>query len=139
MNKKSITILFLNGLLLQPVIADTIQCTAYDAENKQWVVSSNYQLTSINRAFDICKKQSKVPASCKISKEDCEVFIDGMSTRPMWRCMALDQAAVSWFSNIYTHRDDAALAAKAYCRERSTLPETCYIHIFTCRNLNARD
>lgn len=115
------------------------RCTAFDAENKEWTINSNYQLTSVNRAFEACKKQSNLPKSCKAAKETCEVFINGVSTRPMWRCTALDREAAVWLSNVYSQRDDAALAAKAYCQEGSAVPETCYINTVTCRNLNSRE
>ncbi|KTD08266.1 hypothetical protein [Legionella jamestowniensis] len=123
------------------VVLDTSywKCTAYDAENRSWVGHSDYQITSINRAFDACKKQSRVPATCKTSKEDCEAIVNGMTTRPMWRCLALDLAAVPWFSNIYENATDAAMAAKSFCQANSALPETCYVYLFTCRNLNVRN
>lgn len=112
------------------------RCTAQDAENKEWLAISNYEISAINKAFDDCKKQSKTPSSCKTAKEACEAFINGISTRPMWRCVALDQKAKTWPSNIYIHRDDAALAAKAYCQQNSVYPDTCYINLITCKNLN---
>lgn len=114
------------------------RCSAYDAQNKEWVGQSDYQLTSLNRAYEACKKQSQVPATCKTSKEDCDSIVDGISTRSMWRCVALDLAANAWPSNIYDQAGDAAFAAKAYCQANSSLPETCYVYLFTCRNLNPR-
>ncbi len=59
-----------------------------------------------------------------------------MSTTPMWICTALDFTAEPWQSNLYPHRDDAALAAKDYCKQNSNVPDTCYINMVTCRNLN---
>lgn len=52
----------------------------------------------------------------------------------MWRCTAIDITAQPWESNFYSNRDDAALAAQAYCKENSTLPATCYINMVTCAN-----
>ena len=115
------------------------QCASFDAENKEWKVKSSYELAAINKALDACKKQSKIPNSCKTARESCEVFTNGYSTRPMWRCKALDQMAKAWPSNVYSHRDDAAIAAKAYCQQGSSFPDTCYTNLMTCKNLNARN
>ncbi len=115
------------------------KCTVSDAENRQWPGQADYQVSAINRALENCKRESKVPKTCKAAKEACEMIVNGVTTRPMWRCLALDQAAVPWFSNIYDHGDDAAMAAKAYCQANSTLPETCYVYLFNCRNLNIRN
>ena len=114
------------------------RCTAFDAENKRWVVKSGYELAAINKAYDACKKESSLPETCKTAKETCETFINGVSTRPMWRCTALDQMAKAWPSNTYIHRDDAAIAAREFCQENSSFPDTCYINLMTCKNLNSR-
>jgi hypothetical protein len=119
--------------------AEDWKCIARDAANKEWRASSNYERVAINHAFELCKKESTLPSSCKTSKQDCEAFIDGVSTRPLWRCIALDQMGKPWESNLYSQRDDAALAAKAYCQDQSGFPDTCYINLMTCRNLNLRD
>ena len=142
MNKHTILGLALGSLFSPFLMADDLnywQCTAHDAQNKQWTVSNSYQLTAINKAFDACKKASQIPGSCKSSREDCDFFLHGVSTRPMWQCPALDAEAKVWRSNIYIHADDAALAAKAYCHSKSDLPDTCYTYLFMCRNLNSRD
>jgi hypothetical protein len=65
--------------------------------------------------------------------------MNGVSTRPMWRCTAFDQMVKSWPSNTYTHRDDAAIAAKAYCEQGSAFPDTCFINLMTCKNMNSRE
>ncbi|CEK10713.1 hypothetical protein [Legionella hackeliae] len=146
MKNKLITIAFCSIFLLSQTtlsaeLSDSNywKCTSYDADNKSWTAHSDYQITSINKAFDACKKQSRVPTTCKTSKEDCEAIVNGMTTRAMWRCLALDLAAVPWFSNIYDKASDAAMGAKAYCQANSALPETCYVYLFTCRNLNVRN
>lgn len=146
MNKSLRISLYISCLLSQIVWAETIsptsnywRCTAYDAEHKAWVVNSNYEITAVNQAFDACKKQSNLPKTCKSAKQTCEFFLNGYSTRPMWRCTALDQMAKTWPSNIYAHRDDAAIAAREYCQEKSGFPDTCYINLMTCKNLNSRD
>ena len=105
-------------------------------KKKNGIVDSYYQLAAINKALDACKKQSQFPANCKVAKARCEAFVNGISTRPMWQCTALDQMAKVWPSKIYVHRDDAAIAAKAYCQQGSSFPDTCYINLMTCKNLN---
>lgn len=114
------------------------QCTVTDTTGKQWVVKHQYERTAINLAVEACKKESTIPISCKSAHEACESFTHGISNRPLWRCTALDRAAKSWVSNTYDKRDDAALAAKAYCQENSTMPGTCYINMLTCKNLNSK-
>lgn len=123
-------------------IADTTEnnweCQVHDSTNMHWVGKGSYERAATNKAFEACKKESKVPETCRAAKENCDVFVNGKSTRPMWRCTALDQYAKTWRSRIYPHRDDAALAAKAYCQENSGMPDSCYIHLMTCVNLNER-
>lgn len=132
------------------------RCIAYDVQNSSWEGHSNYQLRALNRASEACKKQSRFPSSCKAAKQDCEAINNnsttstnnaesnnnsdntGLTIRPMWRCMALDEAAIPWFSNFYDQAIDAVFAAKSYCQANSALPETCYVYPFTCRNLNPR-
>lgn len=115
------------------------QCTTHDNANKQWTVKNMYRKVALNFAFAACKKESQNPASCKASVDDCEGFNQGMSTKPAWRCTAIDREADYWRSNLYIHRDDAALAALAYCRQKSAVPFTCYLNVVTCVNLNDRE
>ncbi len=114
------------------------ECSAHDSESKQWDIRSIYERVASTKAFDACKKQSNVPLSCKTTRESCDYFAHGTSTRPMWQCTALDQKAKAWLGNVYTNKDDAALGAKAYCQEKSTVPDSCYINFITCKNLNER-
>ena len=113
------------------------QCTTNDANNKLWIAKSIYQKAALNIAFANCKKQSTSPSSCKASVNDCEGFNQNMSIRPMWQCTALDESAESWRSNFYAQRDDAALGAKEFCKNKSTVPATCYINMVTCVNYRA--
>lgn len=115
------------------------QCRVLDSAGKQWVEQSGYQLAAINRAFDACKKQSQYPDTCKSSKADCDAFINGNSTRPMFQCTALDHLATPWRSSLYPQPDDAALGAKAFCQQNSSSPDTCYINMITCKNINGPD
>ncbi|CAM3015051.1 hypothetical protein [Legionella worsleiensis] len=112
------------------------QCITQDKTNKQWTVKNTYQKVALNQAFALCKKESEFPTSCKTSQSSCEGFYMGMSTKPLWRCSAIDQTATAWNSNFYSEQDDAALAAKAYCKEYSSVPDTCFINFVTCKNYN---
>ncbi|MFA5960277.1 MAG: hypothetical protein WC785_07150 [Tatlockia sp.] len=141
-----ITVLFFGFFVTTGLWAETAdfagnywRCTASDAGHHEWAANSSYALAALNKSFDECKKQSSLPASCKTAKESCEMFVNGQSTRPMWRCVALDQMAKAWPSNTYMHRDDAAIAARAYCQQNSGFPDTCYTNLMTCKNLNSRE
>ena len=112
------------------------QCTSIDQDHQSWVSEHEYERTATNQALEACKKQTAVPGSCKVAHEACEFFQHGLSTRPSWRCTALDKDAKAWASNPYPQRDDAAMAAKAYCKERSASPDTCSVNFLTCINLN---
>lgn len=112
------------------------ECRSHDSENLQWVAKNNYQRAATTDAFDACKKQSAYPNSCKTEKDNCELFVDGLTTRPMWQCTALDQLSKVWRSTIYRHRDEAAMAAKSNCHHHSGMPDTCYINLLMCQNLN---
>lgn len=112
------------------------ECTAQDEYYQEWKIDNTVQRIAINQVLDVCKKQSRAPNSCAVAKELCESFVNGKSTRPMWRCVALDDHAKKWPSNIYTKKDDAAIAALDYCKEQSSFSDSCYINLLTCRNLN---
>ena len=112
------------------------QCSSYDQHNKQWSVQNSYQKMALNLAFAACKKESTVPASCNASESACEGFNQNLSTKSLWQCTALDETAAAWLSNFYLQREDAALGAKAYCQEKSAVPDTCYIDMVTCMNIN---
>ncbi|STX51370.1 Uncharacterised protein [Legionella busanensis] len=113
-------------------------CTAEDGANRQWLAISSYQRAAINKAIDVCKNESQYPETCKISKSNCELYVNGVSTTPAWQCTALDQMAQVWRSNSYANRDDAAIAAREYCQQRSGFPDTCYVNLLTCKNINLR-
>lgn len=112
------------------------QCVTHDASSKEWTVKNNYKKMALNLAYANCKRESTVPTTCKTTSGTCELFIQGVSVRPMWACTALDRTATPWRSNSYSQRYDAALAAQAYCRQNSTVPMTCYINLVTCTNIN---
>ena len=124
--------------LIKPVWADDSywQCSAHDTTGQQWIVNHLYEHVATNKAFEACKKQSMAPTSCKATKDSCDYFSNGLSTRPMWRCAALDLMAKVWHSSTHPNRDEAALEANDYCKQRSGMPESCYINLLTCKNLN---
>lgn len=126
----------LSGYSLPDPQEDHWVCKAHDNAHLEWTVKGSYQKIALNLAFEACKKQSKSPISCKISPEDCEGFHLGSSTKPYWRCAALDSMDGYWPSNYYRQRDDAIYAAKAYCKSKSSIPETCYVNVVTCANVN---
>jgi len=112
------------------------QCSTKDNSQTVWTATSTFQKVAINLAFASCKKQSKSPNSCKTSMGRCEAFVNGLSTKPLWRCTAVDREAAAWKSNYYSKRLDAALAAQAYCKDKSDVPGTCYVNMVTCYNIN---
>ncbi len=133
---KPATLIISMILLTNPLWADESrywQCTTSDGDNKQWMLKSIYERSARGKTTDACKKQSQIPASCKT---DCEGFNHGLSTRPSWTCTALDQNAKPWVSAAYTSYDDAAIAAKARCKELSSMPDSCFLNVATCKNLN---
>lgn len=128
-------------LILKPLWADGAsywQCTASDSDGNQWIGKSIYERAATSKAFDACKKQSRVPASCKADVGICEGFDHGISISPMWQCTALDERGHAWNNPAYNDRDAAALTAKTLCKENSAVPESCYINLLTCKNLNQR-
>ena len=113
-------------------------CKTQDENNMEWIIKNNYQKIALNLSFDACKKESKDPKTCKTSVNSCEGFHLGLSTKPFWRCTALDKKADYWTSNYYPNMDDAAIAAKAYCKSKSKVPDSCYVNLITCANANGR-
>jgi hypothetical protein len=112
------------------------ECAAFDNAYNKWVAQNSYERTAINKVLGDCKAISPDPKSCHVAKEDCAAIINGINTRPMWQCVALDLVGRDFKSTIYTQRDDAALGAKAFCIEHSGMPESCYINLLTCENKN---
>jgi hypothetical protein len=122
----------------QPIITSSNywQCSTEDKANSQWTAQNSYRKIAINKAFEACKKESQLPATCKTSHTSCEHYVDGINTSPQWQCTALDYNAEPWKSNLYQQRDSAALAALAYCKSNSSIPATCYMNMVTCRDKN---
>lgn len=112
------------------------QCSTGDITHTKWDAQSAYQKMALNLSYAACKKGSKAPATCKVSKASCIKFVNGVNVMPMWRCTAFDREALRWRSNLYPNREDAALAALAYCKHKSPVPYTCSINVVTCINKN---
>lgn len=136
----SIYLLFSSSLWASHVMekVDYWRCAVIDNSTTQWTAQNSYRLTAINRAYDACKKQSQEPGSCKASKEGCEAYVNGFMVSPIWQCTGLDFDANVFQSNVYRKKYDAALAAKAYCRDNSDYPDSCYVRLIGCENLNKR-
>ncbi|KTC93518.1 hypothetical protein OQJ18_04035 [Fluoribacter dumoffii] len=120
-----------------PIIeGDYWQCATHDANNTKWLSKNMYQKVALNLSYAACKKNSQIPATCKTTRSSCIQFIDGINVMPMWQCTAFDREALPWRSNLYANREDAALAAEAYCKQKSPVPYTCFINVVTCVNKN---
>ena len=112
------------------------QCSTQDITQAKWFSQSAYQKIALNLSYAACKKDSKTPATCKSTKASCIRFINGINIMPLWRCTAFDREALAWRSNVYPNREDAALAALAYCKHKSPVPYTCFMNVVTCMNKN---
>lgn len=114
------------------------QCSLSDQDDKRWVVQHKYKRVAVNQLLGLCKQESRFPLACMSAKESCELFVHGISTRPLWTCAALDTKANVWTSKVYMTEYEAAFAAKAICKQNSSIPETCYVNLQTCKNINSR-
>lgn len=112
------------------------KCHAEDSSHAQWTEISSYQRMANSKAFDACRKQSRLPNSCKTIIEDCEFFINGTSTRPLWQCTALDEIGDRWQSVTKADQYDAMLNAKENCKRNSSIPDSCYMNVLMCKNDN---
>lgn len=112
------------------------QCTTRDEHNWVWTAKSNFKKTSTNLAYAACKKHSQSPKTCNTTADNCDYINKGLSTRPLWRCTAVDLTAMSWKSAYYRQRLDAAMGAQQFCHHKSSVPSTCYVNTVTCSNLN---
>ena len=136
MNRRiDLTLLVLLMLILKPAWSDDNlwQCAVHDNKHKQWEARSAYERVATSKALEACKKESPVPASCTPTKESCDYYAQEKTSSSHWKCTALDHTAKLWVGNLSSNKDDAALNAKAYCQEHSSLPDTCYINLLTCK------
>lgn len=113
------------------------ECTVIDSQGQRWSHTHTYRPPALYHALEACKRDSAYPESCHHTTLGCELFINGHSTRPFWRCTALDRQGGAWVHQGMRNRMDAALASKARCQQHSRFPSTCYVYTFTCKNLNA--
>lgn len=115
------------------------QCIAEDTTKKQWVGFAGFKKTAYQKALDSCKKYSILPQSCTQAETPClapfeaskQVKIGGIPSG-FWICTALDRNGDTWGGS-HADRIKASLAARAYCRDKSSIPHTCYINTVTCR------
>ena len=121
------------------------QCLTVDKDHKEWTSENTFKRMAMYKAFDACKKESPSPMTCKTSKDACHYIRqtpNGVqdsvfsSNTAVWRCTALDKAAKAWIGNPSSNQDEAALGAKTSCESQSTLPDTCYVNLLTCLNIN---
>lgn len=118
---------------------DYWQCVSHDSLQKKWLVKSFYSISANYKALEACKKQSQDPRSCVVTpEEDCEGFYDGQSTRPNWQCTAIDELSRAWKSTAHLDQDNAVFAALEHCKKHSQAPDTCYVNVLTCDDLNSR-
>lgn len=110
-------------------------CYATDGHHT-WSSPSSEQRSAINNAYDACKKTSDDPAKCSTDKENCDYYMYGKSAKPLWECYALDHNSRRWKNSPRTTRNSAALASKAKCQNHSSFPDSCYMVLWTCKDLN---
>lgn len=112
------------------------QCTLRDATKQVWQTRNIYRQMAVIQSLAECKKASTIPRSCRLNAMSCEHFISGVSSNPLWRCVALDRTATAWPSDFSNSRIQAAFSAKDFCKQRSIVPETCYLNFVTCATQN---
>src|SRR5688572_19701834 len=83
-------------------------CQIKDEAGVQWNIRNPYRLKSLTLALDACRKESQNPLSCHKKNIQCEAFVNGISTTPLWKCRAMDANAVSFTGRIVLNRDEAA-------------------------------
>ena len=121
-------------------------CRAIDSELRYWDTKSEYPRVAMQRSLDDCKKHSIHPTSCESHREQCEyegkeipptVHHDTQTTaqNSLWQCCAYDFNATPYLNTPFPNKEEAALRAKMYCKEKSSEPDTCYINVATCQNL----
>lgn len=109
-------------------------CTAQDNDHHQWEIQHPYRIAAMNRALEQCKKGSPIPKTCRIITKNCIAAGNEMVANRHWQCTAFDKAAMAWTSSFYPNRDDAALHANDTCKSNSSVPESCYINLVSCKD-----
>lgn len=108
------------------------QCNSYDQSSTTWTGSNTYQKVAMSTALELCKKESKTPATCKVDHRLCVEYNQDKNSRPRWQCTALDQKGTPWLGNYFNDRDSAAMNALDICKSSSKIPDTCTINLVTC-------
>ena len=112
---------------------DQWQCVSMDYSEKKWIGFAAFQRAARQKALDSCKKNSVYPKSCILVKASClSPFSYKGKPDGLWVCTALDRNGSPWKSDGKIDRIASALAARAYCRAKSSIPYTCYINTVTC-------
>lgn len=132
---KSVVGLILALLTSSAISADFWRCQSEDEAERIWKVDDVYQKRAINAAYAFCKKQSKYPKSCHVAKTGCQFFANGVNTDQLWVCSALDKLSQLWPSNPYPNRNDAVVAAREYCQQKSQASDSCYVNLLTCKSI----
>src|SRR5437016_5030264 len=90
--------LWISSLHATVFILDTMiwHCDAHDYAEKSFIAFSNNEWSSLRDAMKLCKKESKNPKTCKVSREDCDALMNGLSIRPWWQCKAMDALGYVW-------------------------------------------
>jgi hypothetical protein len=131
------------SLLFSPLHADLLasyreiwHCYAHDKTDKSFIALGSTEWSSLRTAMKLCKLESKTPKTCKVSREDCDALVNGVSVSPLWQCTALDTLGHAFEGGVYRVGDNAIYGAKNRCYSHSVVPATCYVYAFTCKNLN---
>ncbi|OGV27202.1 MAG: hypothetical protein A3F18_07250 [Legionellales bacterium RIFCSPHIGHO2_12_FULL_37_14] len=133
MQRNIFWLLFLWGTLVFAEEAGFWRCEAKDAAQMTFKADNALQKTALNKAYALCKKDSKYPESCQVAKTGCEFFAKGVNTSPLWECSALDRLSEIFTSNPYPNKYDAVVAARAYCQQQSKASDSCYVNLLTCK------
>ncbi|KTD24842.1 MULTISPECIES: hypothetical protein [Legionella] len=135
---KGIPALFLTLWISSPHAAiDMVvwQCNSRDLTEKNFMAYSSSEWSSMRNAMTLCKKESKRPRTCRVTREDCDALVNGQSIRPWWQCKAMDSLGYIWIGSYFRVADNAILEAKERCYSFSAVPATCFTSFFTCKKL----
>ncbi len=131
--------IFLLSWLITPSHAApslTWTCQAVDQYHQKCKASAAYEKAAKMNALAECKAHSQNPKGCVVSSQACEATVHGFHRQPLWRCTALDRQAKAVFGVVSKQRNAAALSAKEQCESQSNEPDSCYVNLLTCKNLN---
>lgn len=127
-----LTLFYFIDLKAAAIIESDWQCVVLDQTQKKWVGFASFKRTAKQKAMDTCKKESIYPKTC-MHVGSCFSSNNSLAKSGLWVCTALDRNGDPWISNGASDKWSAALAAKGYCKSKSTIPHTCYVNTVTCR------